>query len=120
MATVLGIFENCYIKQKPLTVVRPGTQTKDLHIDDTIKTCFEAWKKDSCKHCSISNKKICSIIDVAKLFKTKINLLPKTERIYASTLTNLSYDDEVYKRYGKIPLKEYINSFIKSIKNENR
>ena len=122
MATVIGIFENCYIKQKPLTVVRPGTQTRRFtHIDDTIKTCFEAWKKDNCKHYSISNKKIYSIIDVAKLFKTKINYLPKRQgERYASALTNLSYDNKVYKRYGKIQLKEYINSFIKSIKNENR
>ncbi len=122
MATVIGIFENCYIKQKPLTVVRPGTQTRRFtHIDDTIKTCFEAWKKDNCKHYSISNKKIYSIIDVAKLFKTKINYLPKRQgERYASALTNLSYNNKVYKRYGKIQLKEYINSFIKSIKNENR
>ena len=122
MATVIGIFENCYIKQKPLTVVRPGTQTRRFtHIDDTIKTCFEAWKKDNCKHYSISNKKIYSIIDVAKLFKTKINYLPKRQgERYASALTNLSYKNKVYKRYGKIQLKEYINSFIKSIKNENR
>ena len=46
MATVIGIFENCYIKNKPLTVVRPGTQTRRFtHIDDTVKTCYEAWKK---------------------------------------------------------------------------
>ena len=42
MATVIGIFENCFIKNKPLTVVRPGTQTRRFtHINDTIKTCFE-------------------------------------------------------------------------------
>ena len=121
MATVIGIFENCFIKNKPLTVVRPGTQTRRFtHINDTIKTCFEAWKKNDCLHYSISNKKMYSVIDVAKMFKSRIRYLPKRrgER-YASALTNMSYNNKVHKRYGKIQLKEYINSFIKRYKNEN-
>ena len=121
MATVIGIFENCFIKNKPLTVVRPGTQTRRFtHINDTIKTCFEAWKKNDCLHHSISNKKMYSVIDVAKMFKSRIRYLPKRrgER-YASALTNMSYNNKVHKRYGKIQLKEYINSFIKRYKNEN-
>ena len=118
MATVIGIFENCFIKKKPLTVVRPGTQTRRFtHIDDTIQTCFEAWKNNRCFHYSISNKKIYSILQVAKMFKVKIKFLPKRagER-YASALTNLSYNNKVHKRYGKIQLKDYINSFIKRYK----
>ena len=114
MATVIGIFENCFIRKKPLTVVKPGTQTRRFtHIDDTIQTCFEAWKKNKCLHYSISNRKIYSILQVAKMFKVKIKFLPKRagER-YASALTNLSYNNKVHKRYGKIQLKDYINSFI--------
>ena len=46
MATVIGIFENCYLKNKPLPVVKPGTQTRRFtHIDDTIQVCYKAWKK---------------------------------------------------------------------------
>ena len=118
MATVIGIFENCFIRKKPLTVVKPGTQTRRFtHIDDTIQTCFEAWKKNKCLHYSISNRKIYSILQVAKMFKVKIKFLPKRagER-YASALTNLSYNNKVHKRYGKIQLKDYINSFIKRYK----
>ena len=118
MATVIGIFENCFIKKKPLTVVRPGTQTRRFtHIEDTIKTCFEAWKNNRCLHYSISNRKIYSILQVAKIFKVKIKFLPKRagER-YASALTNLSFNNKVHKRYGKIQLKDYINSFIKRYK----
>ena len=61
-----------------------------------------------------------SVIDVAKMFKSRIRYLPKRrgER-YASALTNMSYNNKVHKRYGKIQLKEYINSFIKRYKNEN-
>ena len=47
MATVIGIFEDHYIKNKPLPVVRPGTQSRRFtHINDTIKVCYKAWKNN--------------------------------------------------------------------------
>ncbi len=112
MATVIGIFENCYKKNKSLTVVRPGTQTRRFtHIYDTVNTCIYAWKKNRCLHYSITNKKVYSILEVAKLFKSKIRYLPprKGER-YASVLTKISLSNPVHKMYGKIKLKDYINS----------
>ena len=115
MATVIGIFEDCYINNKPLTVVRPGTQTRRFtHIDDTVKTCYEAWKKNKCLHYSISNMQVHSILQVAKMFDLKIRYLPKRlgER-YASALANVSFNNKIHKRYGKIKLNEYIKSFIK-------
>ena len=76
MATVIGIFEDQYKKRKPLTVVKPGTQTRRFtHIDDTVEACFYAWKKNKCRHYSISNKKSYSIIQVAKMFNSKIKFL---------------------------------------------
>ena len=123
MATVIGIFENCYKKRKPLTVVKPGSQTRRFtHIEDTIKVCYEAWKNNRCLHYSISNKKEYSILEVANMFKSKITYLPiRLGERYASALTNMSFNNKVHKRFGKIQLKEYINSFIKYQKNyENR
>ena len=32
MSTVIGIFENCYLKKKPLPVVRPGSQSRRFTI----------------------------------------------------------------------------------------
>ena len=118
MATVIGIFQNQYNNNKPLTVVRPGTQTRRFtHISDTIYVCFKAWKRNKCRHYSISHKKSYSIIEVAKMFKSKIKYLPQRagER-YASAMTNMSYNNEVIKHYGKINLKDYITSFIKAKK----
>ena len=118
MATVIGIFENLYKNKKPLTVVRPGTQTRRFtHINDTIKVCFEAWKKNKCCHYSISNKKSYSILEVARLFNTKIEYLnSRPGERYASALTNISENNKILKRYGKINLKDYVSSFIKSYK----
>ena len=115
MATVIGIFEKNYLQKKPLPVVRPGSQSRRFtHINDTIDICYSAWKKNNCKYYSISNKKSYSILEVAKLFKSKIKLLPprKGER-FASALTNMSLSNKVQKNFGKISLKNYIDDFIK-------
>ena len=114
MATVIGIFEKQYKEKKPLTIVKPGIQTRRFtHIDDTINVCIEAWKKNKNFHYSVSAKKSYSIIQVAKMFKTRIKYLPKRsgER-FASALTNMNLNNKVYKRYGKITLSAYINKII--------
>ena len=115
MATVIGIFEDCYKKNKPMPVVKPGTQSRRFtHIDDTIKVCYLAWKKNLSRHYSISSKESFSIIEVAKMFKSKIKFLNKRpgER-YASELTKMNLSNKVYRHYGKIKLSKYINDFLK-------
>ncbi len=116
MSTVIGIFEDHYLRKKPLPVVKPGTQSRRFtHIDDTVNTCYLAWKKNLCRHYSISNKKFYSIIQVAKMFNKKIKYFPKRagER-YASALTNKNLSNKIYKRFGKIELKNYIRNFIEN------
>ena len=114
MATVIGIFENQFKKNLPLTVVKPGNQTRRFtHIYDTVETCYFAWKKNKCRHYSISYKKSFSILNVARLFKSKIKFLsPRPGERYASALTNMNLSNKVYKKFGKIDLKDYINKFI--------
>ena len=116
MATVIGIFEDQYRKNKPLTVVKPGTQTRRFtHIKDTVKVCFEAWLDNKCAHYSISSKKSYSIKEVAKMFNCRIKLLKaRPGERFASSLTNMSQNNRIIKKYGKIHLKDYLTSFIKS------
>ena len=118
MATVIGIFQHQYINQKPLTIVKPGTQTRRFtHISDTIEICLKAWKLNRCRHYSISHKKSYSIKDVAKMFGSEIRYLPsRSGERYASALTNISYNNKVRRYYGKINLKDYVSSFIKNKK----
>ena len=115
MATVIGIFQNQYKKNIPLTVVKPGTQTRRFtHVFDTVRICYKAWLANKCAYYSISNKKSYSILDVAKMFNTKITYLkPRLGERYASALTNFSFNKRVIKKYGKISLKDYVASFIK-------
>ena len=114
MATVIGIFEDHFKSKKPLPVVKPGTQTRRFtHIYDTVEICYQAWKKNLCRHYSIANHKTYSILDVAKMFSIKIRYLAKRpgER-YASALTNMNLSNKVYKHFGKIDLKNYIKDFV--------
>ena len=114
MSTVIGIFEDHYKKKKALPVVKPGTQTRRFtHIDDTVKVCYLAWKKNLCRHYSIASKKTYSILEVAKMFNTKIKYLPKRlgER-YASALTNRNLSNNIFRHYGKIKLTDYIKNLI--------
>ena len=117
MSTVIGIFENYYNLKKPLPVVKPGTQTRRFtHILDTVEVCYLAWKKNLCRHYSIAAKKSYSILDVAKMFNTKIKFLPKRagER-YVSALIDKNLSNKIYKYYGKIELKGYIKDFTNNV-----
>ena len=116
MATVIGIFEEQFKNKKPLTVVRPGTQSRRFtHVDDTIDACYYAWKKNKNRHYSISSKESYSINEVAKMFKSKIKYLPSRpgER-YASALTNLNLTNKVYRLFGKIRLSDYVTNLSKN------
>ena len=116
MSTVIGIFEDHYKRKKPLPVVKPGTQTRRFtHIYDTVNICYHAWKKNLCRHYSIAHKKSYSIIEVAKMFNSKFKYLSKRpgER-YGSALSNSNLSNKIFKYFGKINLKDYINEFKKN------
>jgi len=115
MSTVIGIFEDHYLRKKSLPVVKPGTQTRRFtHINDTIEICYLAWRKKLSRHYIIANTKSYSINEVAKMFKSKIRYLPKRDgERYASVLVNKNLSNKIYKYYGKINLKDYIRDFLK-------
>ena len=114
MATVVGIFEDHFKKKKKLPVVRPGTQVRRFtNVDDTVKACIFAWRRNKCKHYSIASKQSHSIIELAKLFKSKIRYLPmrKGER-FVSALTKMNLNNKIIRLSAKIKLKDYINNFL--------
>jgi UDP-glucose 4-epimerase len=114
MATVVGIFEEYFKRGKKLPVVRPGTQTRRFtHVYDTVNACIFAWKKNKCKHYSTASNQSLSIIELAKLFKSKIRYLPvrKGER-FASALTKMNLNNKIVRLSAKIRLKDYIKNFL--------
>ena len=114
MATVVGIFEDHFKKKKKLPVVRPGTQVRRFtNVYDTVKACIFAWRRNKCKHYSIASNQSYSIIELAKLFKSKIMYLPirKGER-FASALTKMNLNNKIIRLSAKIKLKDYVNNFL--------
>jgi UDP-glucose 4-epimerase len=118
MATVVGIFEDKFLRGKRLPVVRPGTQVRRFtHVLDTVKACIFAWRKNKCKHYSVASKQSYSIIELAKFFGNTISYFPKRagER-YASVLTRMNLNNKIIRLPAKIRLKDYVNNFL----NNNR
>jgi UDP-glucose 4-epimerase len=114
MATVVGIFENCFLNKKLLPVVKPGTQTRRLtHVRDTVKGCVIAWKKNKNAHYSVASDKSYSIIQLAKMFSSKIKYLPERagER-FLSALTLKNLNNKIIRLEAKIKLKNYIKDFL--------
>jgi len=114
MSAVIGIFESQFKNKKPLTVVKPGTQKRDFtHIDDIINGCYLAFKKGKQKEYMLGTNKQYTILQIAKMFKTKIKLLPKRDgdRSISSIPHNNAFNYLGYK--PKINIKDYINIIIK-------
>jgi UDP-glucose 4-epimerase len=114
MATVVGIFEDHFLRGKKLPVVKPGTQVRRFtHVFDTVKACVFAWRKNKCKHYSIASNQSYSISELAKLFKSKIKYLPmrKGER-FASALTKMNLNNKIIRLSAKIKLKDYVSNFL--------
>lgn len=115
MSTVIGIFEKQFKKKIPLTVVKPGTQKRDFtHIDDIINGCYLAFTKGKQKEYMLGTKKQYTILQIAKMFKTKIKFVPSRhgERLGSSITNNNAFNYLGFKT--KIDIKDYINNYIKN------
>tara|TARA_Y100000768_G_scaffold3134_1_gene2291 strand:+ start:5689 stop:6573 length:885 start_codon:yes stop_codon:yes gene_type:complete len=113
MAAVIGIFEEQYKKNIPLTVVKPGNQRRDFtHIDDIINGCYLAWKKGNQNEYMLGTQKTYSIIEIAKFFKSKIKYLPSRpgERFGSTIKNNNAKNILGYK--SKIDIKDYVKKII--------
>lgn len=114
MAAVIGIFETQYVNKKPLTVVKPGTQKRDFtHIYDIIEGCYLAWKKGNQNEYMLCTNKTYSILQIAKMYKSKIRFLDERpgERFKSTTINNNAKKILGFK--AKLDIKDYINNFIK-------
>ena len=114
MSAVIGIFETQFKKKIPLTIVKPGSQKRDFtHIDDIIEGCYLAFIKGKQNEYMLCSKRQYTILQIAKMFKTKIRFLPQREgdRSSASVPNNNSLNHLGYM--PKIRIKDYINSYIK-------
>ena len=77
-ATVIGIFEDQYKKNKPLTIVGDGLQTRIFtHIDDIVEGLIKVALFGNGDHYHLGHYKSISILDLAKMFKTSHVFIPE-------------------------------------------
>ena len=106
------------IKKNSFNCCETRYQTRRFtHITDTVEACYFNWKKNKCRHYSISNRKSFSILQVAKCLILKIKYLPpRPGERYASALTSMNLSNKVYKMFGKINLNDYLERYNKNSK----
>lgn len=76
-ATVIGIFEDHYLRGEPLPVVSPGTQTRDFtHVDDIVRGITLVAQKGSGDGYLLGTGREWPILEVAKMFQAPYELVP--------------------------------------------
>jgi UDP-glucose 4-epimerase len=108
-ATLIALFKEKIKNNESLTVVSPGNQKRNFtHVDDIIDGLILVGENGYGDEFGIGNEESLSILDVAKLFKGTIQMLPERRgnRMSAKVIT------EKTKALGWSPKKqlvEYIN-----------
>ena len=113
-ATVIGIFERQYNNNKLLTVVSPGTQTRDFtDVEDIIDGIISSTEKNLQGEWHLRSGKNTSIIEIAGMFKSKWELIPerKGERLNSIDISTDTEEKLGWKPKHKI--EDWISKIIK-------
>ena len=111
--TVIGTFKQNYLRGKTLEVRRPGTQTRAFtHVIDTVAGIVLAGQKGKNDEYGICARETHSILEVAKMFGSKIKMLAQTK----TSRTSEAMDSKKIKTLGwkqNHTLKKYIQDIKK-------
>ena len=118
-ATVLGIFENQYLNNKPLTITGTGEQRRDFtNINDIVDGLVRCVGKDfKGEEFELGTGVNYSINEVASLFECDTTYIPERPGEYDVTLCDYS---KAEKQLGYKPtdnLKKYITEWLNENKN---
>ena len=76
--TVIEIFRQKFLAQQPLAVVAPGTQKRNFtHVDDIVDGLVLVGEKGEGDDYGLGDERDYSILEVAQMFGTKIEMLPE-------------------------------------------
>lgn len=112
-ATLIAIFKKRFLEGKNLSVVEPGSQRRNFtYIDDIIDALMLIGDKATGDEYGIGADESYSVLDIASLFKRKIDMLPprRGNRMGGKVLT------EKTKALGwspKTKIEDHIYEFIK-------
>ena len=114
-ATVMARFVKKYRNKETLKVVKPGTQLRNFtHVDDIISGLVLVGKNGFGDNFGIGCAKAYSILEIAKMFGSEIEMLPirKGNRMTANVVS------EKTKALGWVETRS-VAEYIENIKEEN-
>jgi len=117
-ATLIALFIEKYKNGEPLTVVSPGTQLRNFtHIDDIVSGIIMVGKSGFGDNYGIGCSQAFSILDIAEMFKTSIEMIPerKGNRMSASVVCNKTKELGWTERKS---IETYIKTIVKSTKSK--
>lgn len=78
--TVIEIFRQKYMQGVPLPVVSPGTQRRNFtHVDDIVDALVIVGEKGEGDDFGLGNEKDYSILEIAKMFGKKVDMVPERQ-----------------------------------------
>jgi len=116
-ATLIALFIKKYKNGEKLTVVSPGSQKRNFtHINDIIDGIVLVGEKGNGDEYGIGNKQAYSILEIAKMFDSEIEILPerKGNRMSATVITSKT---EALGWSAKASVSEYIKKIIEEKSN---
>jgi UDP-glucose 4-epimerase len=111
-ATLIALFKEKCKQQQALTVVSPGSQKRNFtHVQDIINGLILVGEEGYGDDYGIGSPEAFSILEIASLFKTKIEMLPERpgNRMTADVVT---LKTEALGWAPKHSIKEYIKTFL--------
>ena len=127
-ATVLGIFEEQYMNNLPLTITGDGNQRRDFtHVDDIVDgliKCMNTIKNNNDKKYygeiyELGRGENFSINEIANMFKTTTKYIPARPGEYETTLCDFT---KAKKDLGWTPTKnvdDYIQNWLQNRRTED-
>ena len=116
-ATLIALFIRKYMKGEKLSVVSPGTQKRNFtYIDDIIDGIVLVGEKGNGDEYGIGHQHAYSILEIAKMFNSEIEILPerKGNRMTADVITSKT---EALGWSAKVSVSEYIKTIIEEKSN---
>lgn len=119
-ATVVGIFKEEYKHKQPLTVVAPGTQTRNFtHVEDIVNGLVLVGEKGEGDGFGIGNDTEYSIKELAEMFGEEVVMLPERK----GNRQTSGVDTEKTRALGwsaNVTLKEEIDRFMQEVERDAR
>lgn len=119
-ATVIAIFERQYKNKEALTIVSPGTQTRDFtHVKDIVSALFEI--KDTIHHNHewyLRYGKSVSIYELANYFQHKIKMIPERNGERFNCCDKDNDTQQLLDWKPKYDIEDYIKTFLDSYQDK--